>query len=118
MAEAIKKRSEIEAKYKWDLTHIYKTDEAWEEEFQKVLADVDSISAYDGHVAENPKAAIRAMQALNDREREVLLFRIIDDMDWGQTVSQMNGLHNNSYSKRTLQRLLDRAMEKAYEVVK
>ena len=58
------------------------------------------------------------LQALNDREREVLLFRIIDDMDWGQTVSQMNGLHNNSYSKRTLQRLLDRAMEKAYEVVK
>ena len=67
MAEAIKKRSEIEAKYKWDLTHIYPTDEAWEEDFRKVMADVDSISAFDGHVAENPKAAIRAMQALNDR---------------------------------------------------
>lgn len=58
------------------------------------------------------------LQALVDREREVLIFKIIDDRDWGDTVNQMNGLHNNSYSKRTLQRLLDRALEKAYAVVK
>ena len=62
MAEAIRKRDEIEAKYKWNLTHIYATDEAWEADFKKVMADVESISAYDGHVAENPNAAIRAMQ--------------------------------------------------------
>ena len=67
MAEAIRKRNEIEAKYKWDLTHIYPTDEAWEEAFSKAMADVDSIAAYDGHVAENPKAAIKAMQEFNDR---------------------------------------------------
>ena len=28
MAEEIRKRSEIEEKYKWDLTHIYASDEA------------------------------------------------------------------------------------------
>lgn len=58
------------------------------------------------------------LQALGDREREVLVLKIIDDRDWGDTVDQMNGLHNGAYSKRTLQRLLDRALEKAYEVVK
>ena len=30
MAEEIRKRNEIEDKYKWDLTHIYASDEAWE----------------------------------------------------------------------------------------
>ena len=58
------------------------------------------------------------LQALVDREREVLIFKVIDDRDWGDTVNQMNGLHNNSYSKRTLQRLLDRALMRAYEIVK
>ena len=77
MAEAIRKRSEIEAKYKWDLTHIYPSDEAWEEAFSKAMADVDTLSAYDGHVAENPKAAIRAMQAFNDRIMPVVEYAFL-----------------------------------------
>ena len=67
MAEAIRKRSEIDAKYKWDLTHIYPSDEAWEEAFNRAMADLDTIAAFDGRVAENPKAAIRAAQEFNDR---------------------------------------------------
>ena len=58
------------------------------------------------------------LSALGDREREVLVLKIIDDRDWTDTVLQMNGMHGNSYSKRSLQRLLDRALEKAYEIVK
>ena len=77
MAEAIRKRSEIDAKYKWDLTHIYPTDEAWEEAYQNAMADVAGISAYDGHVAENPKAAIRAMQAFNDRIMPVVEYAFL-----------------------------------------
>lgn len=58
------------------------------------------------------------LKSLGDREREVLVLKIIDDRDWQDTVEQMNGLHNNSYSKRSLQRLLERALDKAYEIVK
>ena len=32
MEDEIRKRSEIEEKYKWDLTHIYASDEAWEKD--------------------------------------------------------------------------------------
>ena len=77
MAEAIRKRSEIEAKYKWDLTHIYPSDEAWEEAFGKAMADVDSISAFDGRVAEDPKAAIKAMQAFNDRVMPIIEYAFL-----------------------------------------
>ena len=37
MAEEIRKRSEIEEKYKWDLTHIYASDEEWEKDGIKVV---------------------------------------------------------------------------------
>ena len=60
MAEGIRKRSEIDAKYKWDLTHIYATDELWEEAYEKMTAETDQISAYDGHVAEKPKERLLA----------------------------------------------------------
>ena len=58
MAETIRKRSEIEDQYKWDLTHIYASDEAWEKDYEAVAAEVGTLSAFDGHVAENPKKAI------------------------------------------------------------
>ena len=58
MAETIRKRSEIADQYKWDLTHIYASDEAWEKDYDAVAAEVGALSAFDGHVAENPKKAI------------------------------------------------------------
>ena len=67
MAEELRKRSEIEDRYKWDLTHIYASDEAWEKDYQAVTAEVGTLSAFDGHVAENPKKAIIAVQKIVDR---------------------------------------------------
>ena len=64
------------------------------------------------------KTVEAVLMGLGDREREVVVLKIIDDRDWGDVVEQMNGLHNGAYSKRTLQRLYERAMEKAYEIVK
>ena len=58
MAEEIRKRSEIEEKYKWDLTHIYASDEEWEKDYQAAEAEIGTLSAFDGHVAEDPKKAI------------------------------------------------------------
>ena len=67
MAEELRKRNEIEEKYKWDLTHIYPSDEAWQKEYDEVMAQLDTLDAYDGHVAENPKKAILAIDALGER---------------------------------------------------
>ena len=67
MAEEIRKRSEIEDKYKWDLTHIYASDEAWEKDFNDVMAMTGTLSEFDGHVAENPKKAIIAVFKLYER---------------------------------------------------
>lgn len=67
MAEEIRKRNEIEDKYKWDLTHIYASDEAWEKDYQAVTKEVGTLSAFDGHVAEDPKKAIISVQKIVDK---------------------------------------------------
>lgn len=85
---------------------------------KQVQSDIKSLEEEQASLEKDIAVVEIVLNALGDREREVLIFKVIDDRDWTDTTEQMNGLHNNSYSKRTLQRLLDRAMEKAYEVVK
>ena len=58
------------------------------------------------------------LQALSERECEVLEMRAMDEMEWPEIQEQMNREYNNVYCQRTLQRLFERAMEKAYEVVR
>lgn len=60
MANHVPERSEIEARYKWDLTQIYKTVEDWEKALKQVEEQIKAFSAFDGKVAEDPKAAIKA----------------------------------------------------------
>ena len=67
MAESLRKREEIDAKYKWNLTHIFKDDEAWREAFARVSESVAEAAAWDGRVAENPGEAICAVYALTER---------------------------------------------------
>lgn len=67
MAEEIRKRSEIEDRYKWDLSHIFPSDEAWEKALNDCMAEAQAVAALDGHVAEDPAKAIIAVQHLYDR---------------------------------------------------
>ena len=60
MAEQLRKRSEIDAKYKWNLSHIFADDTAWEQAWNQAMADIQKVAAYDGKVAEDPKGAIKA----------------------------------------------------------
>lgn len=58
------------------------------------------------------------LDSMNDRERRLIEMKMIDDFSWPEILGEMNRVYNNSYSKRSLQRLLDRAVEKANEIVK
>lgn len=55
-----KHRSDIPAAAKWDLTHIYASDAAWEEAFDAATKLVEAYAAFDGKVAADPAAAIRS----------------------------------------------------------
>ena len=53
--EKQRKREEIEEKYKWDLTTIYKTDEDWYKELELVSNEVEKIPNYKGKIVSSAK---------------------------------------------------------------
>ena len=48
MGKLQKTRDEIETKYTWDLTLIYKTDKEFEKDYEKVSKEINDITKYKG----------------------------------------------------------------------
>ena len=59
MAIEVKKRSEIDPRFQWRLDHIFATPEDWEAAYAAAPALIESVAAWDGHVAEDPEKAVR-----------------------------------------------------------
>ena len=78
MAEQIRKRCEIDAKYKWDLTHIYPTVEAWEADFARIGELIKGFAAYDGKVKDDPRKVIREYFAFNDQLMPVFEYAFLN----------------------------------------
>jgi oligoendopeptidase F len=51
-----KERKEIEEKYKWDLTTIFPTDKAWEEELTDLMSEVEKAKELAGHLLDSAKS--------------------------------------------------------------
>ena len=77
MAEKLRKRCEIEDKYKWKLTDIFPTDEAWEQALAALSDRAKAFAAHDGHVAENPRNVIREYFALNEEVAPVYMYAML-----------------------------------------
>lgn len=89
MAEKIKTRDEIDAKYKWNLSHIYRDDEAWKTDLERVSGEIPRIAAYNGRVAEDPRGAIRAFFALQKEILPVFEYAFLrKETDNGDPVAQ------------------------------
>ena len=73
----MRKRSEIDARYKWNLDHIFTSVEEWEKAYAEIAAMLESYKAYDGKVAENPKAAIRDYFAIEDKGTPVYCYAFL-----------------------------------------
>ena len=55
----IRRREDVAPQYKWDLTHIYPNDEAWEAAMAATFEEVKAFTAWEGKIAEDPRKAIR-----------------------------------------------------------
>ena len=73
----IRRREEIAPQYKWDLTHIYADDAAWEAALAQVMADVDAFAAWEGKVAQDPRTAIRAYFELDEKLSPVFSYAFL-----------------------------------------
>lgn len=70
--EKQKTRSEIEEQYKWDLTTIYKSDESWYEDLEKVSKEVNKISDFRGNIVNNASNLLRYLKFDDELERKML----------------------------------------------
>ncbi len=62
----LKERSELDARYKWDLSAMFADDAAWETAFTALDAEIDAVAAFAGklHNADTLKAYLDAQTAL------------------------------------------------------
>ena len=65
-----RERARIPDQYKWDLTDICPSDEAWAEAKRKLTADLTGISAFSGRLAESPEQLLRCLHLLDSLRKE------------------------------------------------
>ncbi len=65
-------RAIIPDKYKWDLTDIYESDEAWTEAKQKLISDLPGISPYQGKLSEGPVQLLGCFELLDGLRKETV----------------------------------------------
>ena len=58
MSEPIRERREIEPEYQWDLSTLYPSDDAFEEDFRKLDAHIAAVASFAGKL--NDAASVRA----------------------------------------------------------
>ena len=73
----IRRREDVEARFKWDLTHIYPNDEAWSAALESALEDVKAFAAFDGKVAEDPRRVIRSYFELDEKITPVFSYAFL-----------------------------------------
>ena len=55
-------RSEIAEKYKWDLTKVYESDEAWEKELARAEKMATKLEKYKGRLLKSPRHLLKAIR--------------------------------------------------------
>jgi oligoendopeptidase F len=68
---AAAERAEIPAKYRWDLTDLYKSESAWQAEKAALAKRVPDLSKFQGHLADSSGSLARALDAIMDLDRNL-----------------------------------------------
>lgn len=71
MGNVQKRREEVEEKYKWDLTLIYKSDEKWYEDLNIVDKETEKISNFRGNIVNSAKNLLDYIEFSLNLERKL-----------------------------------------------
>lgn len=97
-----KLRSEIEEKYKWDLTKIYENDEEWEKDYKEVSNNLRTIEKYKGKILESANTLFEMVTTYFNVARKVekvyIYAHLNYDAETGNTKYQnYDGMVKNLY---------------------
>ena len=87
-------RSKIEDQYKWDLTAIYPTDQAWRSQKEKFAADLPKLGQFRGTLGSSAQRLADALETHSQLERELKRLRAYADLisDQDTRVSAYQGM--------------------------
>ena len=68
--EKVLNRAEVEEKYKWDLAHIFKSDEEWEKAYAQAKASVHDIERFKGRL-DSAGTILEALKESEDKARKL-----------------------------------------------
>lgn len=71
MSIDLPKRSEVPVEDTWDLTTIFKTDEAWETKFKEVEAAYPKVKDYEGRILESAETLLEVLEIMEKIELDV-----------------------------------------------
>jgi oligoendopeptidase F len=87
-------RSKVPDKYKWDLTHIYPSDEAWRQAKDKLVADIPKLREFQGTLATSAARLADALELASrlskDLSRAYVYASMMSDTD--TRVSKYQGM--------------------------
>ena len=95
--EKVLKRSEVPEEFKWDLTPMFPSDEAWEAEFEAMRAVPEKIAAFQGKLGESAKTLLEYFK-LSD-EIEVRLSKLYGYASCSSDGDTADGAYQNMRSK-------------------
>lgn len=89
-------RAEIPDKYKWDNASVFVNQDAWEKEFEFVLADLAQLEPYRGHLGDNPQTLADALELAQRLQKRVGIVFVYASMSHAvdmpdQNAAAMNG---------------------------
>jgi oligoendopeptidase F len=64
-------RSKVPTQYKWDLTALYPTDQAWRSEKEKLVTDLPKLKEYQGTLASSAQRLAAALNMESQMEKEL-----------------------------------------------
>ena len=90
MASQIRTRAEIPAQYKWNLAHIFSTQEDWEKAYSDVESKMSAFSDYSGQIDAIPEEAIKFYFSINDLMLPVSSYAFLSkEADNGDNAAQV-----------------------------
>src|SRR5580704_17310050 len=64
-------RGKIEEKYKWDLTPLFPTDQAWRNQKDKLASELPKLKEFQGVLASSPQRLADALETQSRLEKEL-----------------------------------------------
>lgn len=77
MSKTIPARNQVDPKYTWNAESVFPSIQGWEDEVQKILADISSVTAFKGRLKEGPATlldTLRTIEKLRHRAETAFMY--------------------------------------------